>query len=411
MRILLSNEARSGGGGVESYLAAVGPALRAAGHEVALLYANTAAEQGPTDVATERAWSVRDLGLETAVAAAQAWRPDVCFAHNMRYLDIEETIAGTWPTVKMMHAYAGACLSGHKAFSFPSVEPCGRACGAGCLAYFLPRRCGRLRPDVMVQQYAHARRQQAIFPRYRAMVVASEHMRREFARYAGLASRITTIPLFAGAPAVAAAVEPAGAQAGAPAGAARDLDVTFLGRLTPLKGADLLIDALADAGRALKRPARALVAGEGPLRAAMTEKAGLDGLVEAELPGWIDAAARDAALARTKVLALPSRWPEPFGLVGLEAARFGVPAVAFDVGGIRSWLEDGVNGVLVPSSGGARAFGAALAALLGDTPRLAALSAGAAALPARFSCAAHVSALEQVLRSAARAGSRSSSPA
>src|SRR5262249_45977008 len=43
-----------------------------------------------------------------------------------------------------------------------------------------------------------------------------------------------------------------------------------------------------------------------------------------------------------------SVWPEPFGLVGLEAAAFGVPAIAFDVGGIREWLTPGENGYLVP---------------------------------------------------------------
>ena len=389
MRILVSNEARAGGGGVESYLASVVPGLRARGHEVALLYANPAAEQGPTRIETEASWSVADLGLGPSIAAATAWRPDLCFAHNMRHLDVEAAIVGAWATVKMMHAYAGACLSGHKAFAFPSLAPCDRTCGAGCLAHFLPRRCGRLRPDTMLREYAWARQQQAIFPRYVAMVVASDHMRREFARYDALASRITAIPLFAPAPPAAAA-----------ASASRDVDVVFLGRLTPLKGPDVLLEALAAAGRALARPVRALVAGEGPMRAALTARAaalGVAGVVDAQIPGWVDAAQRDAILARATVLAVPSRWPEPFGLVGLEAARYGVPAVAFDVGGVRTWLDDGVNGVVVPASGGAAALGAALASLLADAGRRSALAAGAMRAAARFSAAAHLDALEHVL--------------
>jgi glycosyltransferase involved in cell wall biosynthesis len=218
------------------------------------------------------------------------------------------------------------------------------------------------------------------------MVVASDHMKREFARYDGLASRLTAIPLFTDGPASAAAV--------------RDLDVVFLGRLTPLKGADLLIDALAECGRALGRPVRAVIAGEGPLRASMTAKASAlqaAGTVQAEFPGWIDRVRRDEMLARASVLALPSRWPEPFGLVGLEAARFGVPAVAFDVGGIRAWLEDGQNGILVPPSAGARAFGETLALVLRDQTRREALSKRSTAASARFTAAAHVSALERVL--------------
>jgi glycosyltransferase involved in cell wall biosynthesis len=386
MRILVSNEARSGGGGVESYLAALAPALRAAGHDVALLYANTAAEQGPTRIETGESWSTRDLGITTAIERARGWRPDVCFAHNMRHLDVEDAIVAAWPTVKMMHAYAGACLSGHKAFSFPSLQACARPCDAGCIAYFLPRRCGRLRPDVMMKQYGWARRQQALFPRYKAMVVASDHMRAEFSRYDGLAGRVTTIPLFTSGPAAVTS--------------ARTLDVVFLGRLTPLKGADLLLDGLRAAAAALGRPVRALIAGEGPHRAALQSKAAAlrrQGSVIADVPGWIDAARRDAALASASVLALPSRWPEPFGLVGLEAARFGVPTIAFETGGIGTWLSSGVNGVLVPPSSGAAGFGAALASLLRDPVRLAALSAGATAAAARFSTAAHVASLTRLL--------------
>jgi glycosyltransferase involved in cell wall biosynthesis len=34
---------------------------------------------------------------------------------------------------------------------------------------------------------------------------------------------------------------------------------------------------------------------------------------------------------------MPSRWQEPFGIVGLEALSFGVPVVAWESGGVREW--------------------------------------------------------------------------
>ena len=51
---------------------------------------------------------------------------------------------------------------------------------------------------------------------------------------------------------------------------------------------------------------------------------------------------------RADLLVVPSLWPEPFGLVGLEAARHRLPVAAFAVGGIPDWLRPGVNGYLAP---------------------------------------------------------------
>jgi len=397
MRILLANEARQGAGGVESYLAALAPHLEARGHDVALLYGNPSSETGPTRIVTSDAWSVADEGLDRAMAGVRAWRPDVCFSHNMRLLEVDERLAAArdgWRTFKMMHGYFGACVSGHKAFSFPDLEPCTRICGPGCLVHYLPRRCGQLRPDVMAAQYAWARRQQQLFPRYSGIVVASEHMRREYLRYDIPGDRIHRIPLFS----TAAPGAPAPAQPGAD----RGIDVVFLGRMTPLKGAEQLVRALPHVASALGRPVRAVLAGSGPERERLHDLAcelGRAGGFTAEFPGWIDPASRSDIFSRASLAVLPSIWPEPFGLVGLEAAQSGVPSVAFDTGGIREWLEDGVNGRLADLAGGPVSLGATIAAVLGDPSLRARLSTGARAAAARFSVDAYVTTLERVLAS------------
>lgn len=395
MRILLANEARAGGGGVESYLASLVPGLEARGHETALLYANSADAEGPTRIATREAWSVTDLGLERAVAGARAWRPDVCVSHNMRLLDVDEALAAEWPTFKMMHGYFGTCVSGHKAFSFPSIEPCPRVCGAGCLVYFLPRKCGQLRPDVMAAQYSWARRQQRLFERYAGVVVASDHMRREYLRYQLPESRVHTIPLFAACSTRVGEFEGKSHET--------QIDVLFLGRMTPLKGTEALMRAARHAAGSLGRPVQAVLAGEGPERRGL-ERLAQDsgGGVIASFPGWVDAPARAALLSRASLVAIPSIWPEPFGLVGLEAAAFGVPAVAFDVGGIDEWLTHDVNGRLVDLAGGPGALGDAIAAVLANDALRARLSAGARAASHHFSADAHMTRLEQVLEGRTR---------
>ena len=383
MRILIANEARTGAGGVETYLAAVADGLRGRGHDVALLCANSLLDAGPTTISTAESWSVADSGFAAAISAARQWRPDVCFAHNMRNLDIDEALLGLGAVVKMMHGYFGSCVSGQKAFLFPTPVQCRRVCGPACLVYYAPRRCGQLRPTQVLSNYRWAARQRALFARYRSIVVASGHMRDEYVAHGVAADRVHAIPLFA-------------APGPAPTVAAPAVDVLFLGRMTDLKGPSLLLDAAGRAAKALGRRLSLVLAGEGPLKESLRTTAARRPELDAQFPGWVDASARTALFGRSRVLAVPSVWPEPFGLVGLEAAACGVPAIAFDVGGIGEWLTDTVNGRLL-AAGDTGAMAAAIATLLRDPEQRARLAEGARAAAARHSPEAHLSRLEAVL--------------
>ena len=148
-------------------------------------------------------------------------------------------------------------------------------------------------------------------------------MRREFVRNGVDAARVHVNPLFPThdlAPAVAPRLERP--------------SVVFLGRMTVLKGGDLLVRAVADASVRLGRAISLIAIGDGPQRARW-EALASELQVDARFPGWLRGDDRWDWVRTATLAAVPSTWPEPFGLVGLEAAALGVPAIAFDVGGVR----------------------------------------------------------------------------
>ena len=130
MRILLATEGIEEAGGVDTYLASVACGLVSRGHAIAVLHQNAPARKAGVPWPSVDRFGLRELGMGQAFSAADAWRPDLCFSHNMSALEIETELVDRWPVVKMMHGYLGTCVSGQKSFAFPWREPCDRRFGA-----------------------------------------------------------------------------------------------------------------------------------------------------------------------------------------------------------------------------------------------------------------------------------------
>ena len=120
----------------------------------------------------------------------------------------------------------------------------------------------------------------------------------------------------------------------------------FLGRMMPEKRPDLAIEIARRAGRRLKMAAKVHPG----------EKAYFD---EQILPvidanrevvdylGEVGGAERVALLSRARALLFPIEWPEPFGMVMIEAMACGTPTIAFRRGAVPEVLADGVTGYMV----------------------------------------------------------------
>ena len=150
----------------------------------------------------------------------------------------------------------------------------------------------------------------------------------------------------------------------------------YVGRLSPLKGADVLLEAFGILARTQPK-ARLVVIGDGPERARLQARAAdLVAAGTVEFRGWLTPPEVAECLRGSALLAVPSTTPEIFGLTALEALELGRPLVASRIGALPE-LVGPDNGVLV-APGDAPALAEALAALIGDAERLARLGEGSA---------------------------------
>lgn len=387
LKILIVNDGFNDAGGVQAYIEAVVAGLQDRGHQLQLCTHDCPRDTRARNAFVAGAISVERDGLEPAIGQITSWQPDVCFSHNMAFLEIERRLLANWPIVKFMHGYFGTCVSGLKMHAFPERVPCSRVFGKACLGLYFPRRCGQLNPAKMVHGYSWSKQQRELFPQYSAIVVASEHMRRDYVANGADARKVNAIPLFAPHAPPPQRIE---LQTSAPT-------VLFIGRMTNLKGGDLLIRAVKKASTQLKTSIRLLMIGDGPARKDW-EALSKELSISATFTGWLDSETRDAKFREATILCMPSVWPEPFGLVGLEAARLGVPAIAFDVGGISEWLKHGINGILIPGTPpSADALGTAIAELLSNSQQLQRMSEQACRVASEMSLNQHLQDLEKVL--------------
>lgn len=346
MRIACANWSRRRAGGVESYLEFLLEGLVGLGHDVALWSESDGSpERARLDVPGDAAeWCAAVEGVDSSIAALRAWAPSVLFVHGLVEPALERRLLGIAPAVLMAHSYYGTCISGGKTLVFPSPRPCSREFGPACLAYFYPRRCGGLNPLTMVKEFRHQSDRLAVVRDYGTVLTLSGHMRREYLRHGLPSDRVQTLPRYSPRP-----VAPARPARPPTAG---QLSLLFVGRIDRLKGCRLLIEALAGVAEATGRSVHLVVAGDGPDRSVCEDaaaRASEGGHVRVTFRGWVDPAERSALLTEADVAVMPSLWPEPYGLAGLEALAAGVPLAAFASGGVPEWLRDGIDGALAPA--------------------------------------------------------------
>jgi glycosyltransferase involved in cell wall biosynthesis len=368
-------------GGVATHAMASAAALAQSGVAVHVLAARVDPDDTASGVTVHHSPQLFDstAGAETRLAGAMEGSPSVVHLHQFEDPELLAVMRRRAPVLISVHGYT-ACTSGVHYFR-PGQE-CTRAHGPGCIPNLALRGCAHTRnPASLPAAYRRASHGLAAIQGADLAISYSSAVDRHLAAN-GITRRVV-IPLFT----------TMSAKIGS--GHAGRRRVVFAGRVIDAKGVGVLIRAARDVD------AEFVICGDGWRTEAMRRLARRLGIAErVQFRGWLGADELATELAEASLVALPSLWPEPFGLVGIETLAAGRPVIASLTGGVGDWLADGVNGLAV-QPGEVNGLTRALNELLEDPERQAALgAAGQAMVSARFSAERHVERLLEAYRSA-----------
>jgi glycosyltransferase involved in cell wall biosynthesis len=363
--------------------------LRRSGHEVVQYQVqNPPGAAGAIGSLVLSPWN--PLQARRVQGLAERIRPDVAHVHNTWYA---QSPAVLWalrrsgvPTVMTLHNYRLVCANGQL---FRDGAPCEDCVGASPW-HGVQHGCYR---DSMVLSVPAAGTI-ALHDRLRTwcrtvdrFVVLSEFAAERLVRGGLPPDRIELKPNFVADPGPRAA--PAAASA----------TVLYVGRLSPEKGVELLVEAWREVGEG---PLELVVVGDGPLRERLARRP----VARLRLVGQLPAAEVRRQMLAARALVLPSVWYEGQPVAVLEALAAGLPVLGSGIGGVPELLAPlGRDWLAAP--GEVASWVAALRALA-DPERVEVASARARALYERsFSAATAARALEDIYERAADHRARS----
>jgi glycosyltransferase involved in cell wall biosynthesis len=384
MRILIVNKFARITGGADAYCLGFAAAMRARGHEVALLATSHPANGDskgafvPATVTREDRATL-DARSQFRVASSAFWNrtaydatrkliadfsPEVVSAHKLYpQLSVSPLIAAKRagvPVVQTVHDYEFVSAS--------AIDDTGRRTDRDEMSL----RFQALNSSLFAVKRSVHRRSVTRW------IAVSEFVGRRL-RSTGIDASVVPNP----APSRVANAIPFGERDG----------LVFAGRLTREKGIAhvlRLAELLPEVGMS--------VAGDGPAAPLVSDAARR--LPNLQYLGPLDREATESLLAGALAIVVPSLWQEPGALVTLEAMASGTPLVVYNVGGIAEYVANARAGIVVDQH--PEALAAACASLVSDPEAWSRFSAaGICAAAGVHSLAAHCAAMEQVFAEAA----------
>lgn len=279
------------------------------------------------------------------------FQPDVILIHKLNDPEKTALLASKRPSVRMVHDHDLTCLRRHKYFPMGN-KPCELATGMSCITHgcFIQKgEQGGL--PVKLRGLGSQRKLMDSNRGIRRFVVNSQWMKGQMVINGYPDEDIDVVHPIPRVLETVTALPPVS-----------EPEILYVGQIIRGKGVDLLLHALA----LVKQPWHTTIVGTGNHTQAcrdLARKLNIDDKVS--FAGWVAHEALEPYYAKALFSVVPSRWPEPFGMVGPEAMARGRAVIGFRTGGIPDWLEDNVSGLLV-EPGNVKAYAAAIEKLLVD---------------------------------------------
>jgi glycosyltransferase involved in cell wall biosynthesis len=364
VRILFINEHCGYFGGIEQNVADTAMGLRQRGHTCYLAYGmETTKDSTRYQTLFDGCYPCAELHPSVSTLVSQQLPqliaelvPDAIYVHKVATMPQCLLRTAPTPTIRMVHDHDMCCPRRHKYFTL-SGRVCHHKAGWRCwVDGAFVARDPNTRTGFTLRSFAPKLHEMRRNHACNRLLVGSRFMREELLSNGFPAAKVHILPP------VVHVSEPQ-----SPFPLPTKPHIVYVGQLIRGKGVDLLLQAL----RHVTGDYVVTLVGTGNAYDPLVDLSRRLGVADrVHFQGWIDHAQLGAYYSAATVVAVPSRWPEPFGMVGLEAMQHGRAVVAFNVGGIADWLKHDHTGLLVPEQD-VQAFGHALQRLI-SSPALAA---------------------------------------
>lgn len=263
---------------------------------------------------------------------------DIFHIHGITDPALIQECLSLLPVVRSMHEPRLFCPGAQK-FWLASEEVCKVPFGVHCLYHAYTQKCCNRSPARLAKAFGNTKFElSTAVLKYKALIAMSEYMKHEAVSAGVDDDKVHVIPYF---------VEERSA---ASYNQNQPLRIVFIGRLHESKGVHYLLRAFEVLCRSLKTDVSLDIIGSGSFEPALRVQAESLGISDkVHFKGWLSRAEIYEAIDSAYIMAVPSIYPEAFGIVGIEAMMAGKPVVGYNNGGISQWLIHNETGFCVTS--------------------------------------------------------------